>query len=219
MKKKLGFTLAEVLITLGVIGVIASVTLPALRSDVSKQSIEKQVLKFYSQLHNAFDLYKADIGFDTITGQEFDADEFVTKYLNISQKCADGADCYAPEYFNLDMSESFEPSNWTGDFYTTYVMADGSVFSMQKEEGDSPLAVYFDVNGKKGPNKIGYDLQYFSVYYDGSIDEAGATPEVRKKYSGEYLDKIIENHFNACKTTVYGGCFGHLKRNNFKFDY
>jgi len=46
MKK--GFTLAEVLITLGIIGVVAAMTIPTLMTKYAKQRTETQLVKFYS---------------------------------------------------------------------------------------------------------------------------------------------------------------------------
>ena len=44
-KFKRGFTLAEVLITLGLIGVVAAITLPALNSDIRAQQIGPSLAK------------------------------------------------------------------------------------------------------------------------------------------------------------------------------
>ena len=53
IEKKLGFTLAEILITLGIIGVVAAVTIPMLISNYKKRSTETQLKKAYSLLVNA----------------------------------------------------------------------------------------------------------------------------------------------------------------------
>lgn len=47
-KVKFGFTLAEVLITLGIIGVVAAMTIPTLMSTFAKQRTETQLKAFYS---------------------------------------------------------------------------------------------------------------------------------------------------------------------------
>ena len=218
MIKKLGFTLAEVLITIGIIGVIAAVTLPALNSNVSNAALEKQTQKFYTQLSRAFDLYKVDNEIDSINSMDFDVNAFVKKYFNIASQCTVATDCYAPKYMEMATNNLMDVQ-WF-DEEKTYVLADGTVFTLDYDSSDSsPGSVTFDVNGKKGPNKIGYDLWNISVYYDGSIDESSVTPEVRKGY-GDVLKEIVEEQFQKCKTTsAYGGCFGHFMRNNFKFDY
>ena len=49
-KRKIAFTLAEVLITLGIIGVVASLTLPSVIQNYKKQVTVNQLKKAYSTL-------------------------------------------------------------------------------------------------------------------------------------------------------------------------
>ena len=58
MKK--GFTLAEVLLTLGIIGVIAAVTIPTLVTNTRGVKIGPSLLKFKNSIENAFEQIKAD---------------------------------------------------------------------------------------------------------------------------------------------------------------
>ena len=51
--KKSGFTLAEVLVTLGIIGVVAALTLPVLNTNVQKQKVGPALRKFISTMENA----------------------------------------------------------------------------------------------------------------------------------------------------------------------
>ena len=59
---RLGFTLAEVLITLGIIGVVAALTLPALIQNYQKKSTATSVKKAYSELNQIIERAKADYG-------------------------------------------------------------------------------------------------------------------------------------------------------------
>ena len=104
-------------------------------------------------------------------------------------------------------------------------------------DSDTPFLLYVDVNGKKGPNKIGYDLWSMDIFYDGSIDEGGATPECKKGIPNESgilcggeernSPAVVRQHrFYSCQGRGdgtqgggYGGCFGHFMENGFKFDY
>ena len=58
--KKYAFTLAEVLITLGIIGVVAALTLPSLIADYQEKVLVSQAKKSYSIIMNAINLYLAD---------------------------------------------------------------------------------------------------------------------------------------------------------------
>ena len=59
-KKKLAFTLAEVLITLGIIGVVAAMTIPTLMTNVKAKKLRTQFLKSYSIVQQAFKLMEND---------------------------------------------------------------------------------------------------------------------------------------------------------------
>ena len=103
MKK--AFTLAEVLITLGIIGVVAALTLPAVIQNYQKRSLEVATKKFYSVITQAVKQYMTDEGIDDLRGSSLSVsdddsdeiadaknDEFFKKYLN-AQICEDG--CFA----------------------------------------------------------------------------------------------------------------------------
>lgn len=57
---KSGFTLAEVLITLGIIGVVAAITLPTLIQNNDEKATVTKLKKMYSNLQNAYALYRAE---------------------------------------------------------------------------------------------------------------------------------------------------------------
>ena len=102
---------------------------------------------------------------------------------------------------------------------TVYVLADGTVFGAS---GSDPIRITFDVNGRKGPNTLGRDLWTFYAYNDGSIDDMGLTPNVRKNNTSSQINNTVATNFTSCKAgnSSYGsGCFGHFLRNKFKFDY
>ena len=243
MKK--AFTLAEVLITLGIIGVVAALTLPAVIQNYQKRSLEVATKKFYSVITQAVKQYMADEGIDDLRGgslspsdddsEEIELaknDEFFKKYLN-AQICEDG--CFADNYKKQsgDISGIIGKSTEYQAAIGRYLLQDGMVVEVLNTErdyyflGDTyPGTLYVDVNGKKGPNKIGYDLWSMSVFYDGVIDEGTLTPECRKNGDCLYWDTpkgIRDGRFNQeCKSgfgSSYGGCFGHFLENGFKFDY
>ena len=61
MKKK-AFTLAEVLITLGIIGVVAAMTLPTVITNVQKKVVENQLKVFNTTINNAFKMSHVEHG-------------------------------------------------------------------------------------------------------------------------------------------------------------
>ena len=60
--KRAAFTLAEVLITLGIIGVVAAMTIPTLITTHNKRVVETRLEKFYSSMNQAIRMAELDYG-------------------------------------------------------------------------------------------------------------------------------------------------------------
>ena len=94
VRLKSGFTLAEVLITLGIIGVVAAMTLPALVQNYKAKVLINQARKTYNVIANALVAYSNDIGtpyeyyliFDGSKTSETVLKEF-GNYLQIIESC------------------------------------------------------------------------------------------------------------------------------------
>ncbi len=218
--KKNAFTLAEVLITLAIVGVVAAVSLPTLNTNVQKQGLSSQIAKFYNQYTKAIEMYKVDNELDELPNS-FDADAFVRRYFKVTQKCErqgnsgnPTAECFADSYRAINGNASYLGSDIYSTVGTAYMLADGAVMSLRNDG----RVVTFDVNGRKGPNINGYDLQTFTVYDDGSIDDV--SPATRMN-NPEQVRTQVQQNFQSCLRSAdeYGGCFGHLLRNGFRFDY
>ena len=74
---KLAFTLAEVLITLGIIGIVAALTMPALIQKNNNKVVETRLKKFYSAINQAILMAEKDYGdkkvwYQDLTGAFFD---------------------------------------------------------------------------------------------------------------------------------------------------
>ena len=69
--KFFAFTLAEVLITLGVIGVVAALTIPSLIAKHQKKVYVTQLQKAYNTVTNAFKLMQAESGSDNLLDSDF----------------------------------------------------------------------------------------------------------------------------------------------------
>ena len=241
------------LITLGIIGVVAAMTMPALVANYQKKSLATQTQKFYSMMSQALKQYMADEGVDDLRNtplteenyRDTDDDssgkaspeaiasirDFVTKYLKVAEECDHEANnCFAEKYRAWDggeIEDGYFTTYANRDWRRDYVLTDGSVIRIGYN-WDAPIDLYVDVNGKKGPNRVGYDLWCMSVFYDGVIDEGSVGPECRGRDDGyegygceeqSAYEKREYRFEDACKEGQYGGCFGHLLNNNFKFDY
>ena len=236
MKKfYLGFTLAEVLITLAIIGVVAAMTLPTLIQNQQKRSLEVATQKFYSNMSQAVKKYMADEGVDDLRNTPLTAiddddaeraqkacEDFVQKYLKVAKVCKDG--CFADNYKAqnkkildaIGNKSNYEISYWGNlglILKGKFMLLDGSTLDIVAADIEYwPINIYVDINGQKGPNQIGYDLWSMSIFYDGSIDEGSVTPECKK--DNEYCNswghspkEIRDNRFDMCKYDD-GGAYG-----------
>ena len=89
--KKNAFTLAEVLITLGIIGVVAAMTLPALVQKNNNRVVETRLMKFYSAINQAVKMAEVDYGdkkfwYEDLKGAEIDKDGNVIQGSSESEK-------------------------------------------------------------------------------------------------------------------------------------
>ena len=99
-KRKAAFTLAEVLITLGIIGIVAAMTLPTVITNVQKKVVENQLKVFNTTINNAFRMAQAEHGGrfdDWIPSYHYlsftEIREWLEKYLFPYIKYSDVSDC------------------------------------------------------------------------------------------------------------------------------
>jgi prepilin-type N-terminal cleavage/methylation domain-containing protein len=88
LRKGPAFTLAEVLITLGIIGVIAALSVPNLFVVIQKRSAETKLKRFYAEINQAVKLSASQTGIDVdgwvIRNKEYkkaDLEQFIDTYL------------------------------------------------------------------------------------------------------------------------------------------
>ena len=95
MKKSKGFTLAEVLITLTIIGVIAAITIPNLMQRYQEHSTVNKVKKFYTNFQQAYTLAVRENGpvnewinaDGSFANAQIVFDELFKKHFKIAKDC------------------------------------------------------------------------------------------------------------------------------------
>lgn len=188
---KLAFTLAEVLITLAIIGIIAAITLPSIVIKHRNKVLETQYKKSLSTIYQAILFAKQEIGIEKFA-------QYCTyyPYNDNSHEYPNSNECYEAFYKNLIKYKKFSPEGnwvtnseisrvsetlktfngkqvltrnrgWDNPIFYTNLMPDGSFMNIHILEANVFIAI--DTNGKKKPNKLGYDIFVFSL--DKSNDQ------------------------------------------------
>lgn len=169
------FTLAEVLITLGIIGVVASLTIPVLVDKFEKQATIEGYKKAYSTLQNAVKMSEAENGTidgwdfpttagDTTQGMQF-FDTYLAPYLSISKSCGTSSGCWISS--KKPNGDIYTSSGLTSVSNIKYVLNDGMALSIYNygyflaPTTLRGLNIYVDINGAKNPNTFGKDVFSF----------------------------------------------------------
>ena len=196
---KSAFTLAEVLITLGIIGVVAALTLPTVIQNYQKQVTVNKLKKAYSVLGQVAQRAIADNGAISVTnGEPLNSNTCKSIFHTYWLPYFKGAEVY-PEGKkpNLNDNTAFyrhlRSGYWDTNIYTLY--AAGRIFFttpddmsfyidimkwVSKYDNDGKLisqtgvynsfqTVYVDINGLKQPNTIGKDVFIFTIDFEKGI--------------------------------------------------
>ena len=169
MKRFLAFTLAETLIVMGIIGVVAALTLPNLNSSTGDKEKVAKVKKIYSNLEDALGRAVAVYGpISEWTQNDTSSDakskrvaDRLTEFMKISKDCGKSDGCFPKKGKFFDGEEM---STYLRDGYH-YILADGSAISI------SYNSIEVDIDGQnKGPNRIGYDIFVFYICWEDEYD-------------------------------------------------
>ena len=220
MKKKFAFTLAEILITLGIIGIVAAMTMPMLMTKIRKSRIESVLKEDYSIMQQALKLAESqDASIETIpdnlTGMTNWFKTFILPNIKTVSVCYDTAGCWAPGN-SYNMKGGIVGWNrkgiGIGVGIITFRLSNGSNIcidgfhqnDLKKYFGinidTTSLAMYIDANGDKLPNTLGEDI-FVLVWKDGAlvpagtdVTEAQVNADCSKTGAGYFcIRKIIED--------------------------
>ena len=199
---KRAFTLSEVLITLGIIGVVAAMTLPSLIGNYKKKQTVVQLQKVYSILSQAFEqsqIKNSEYKY-WVSGLELGAKKYFElywmPYLKYMTYCDNTAKCgyKAPApWLRNDLSGNFNYSLISGDLRAPFILSDGTLISLSTGAGGETSLVennfiFVDLNAGRGPNVAGIDLFVFIPTQQNTIKPYGYNS------SKEYIE-------STCKTT------------------
>lgn len=203
--KNKAFTLAEVLITLAVIGVVAALTIPTLMQNANERATVSAVKKVYSTLSQAYKLAEKDNGTPDSWGLTSNPSpallSTLSPYLNVSTDCSNGGTgCFPPgvtyKYLKPGGATVYDSYNMPKLKLTDGTLILGQVYSTSCNPGSygntiqlqNVCALFFvDVNGYKNPNRWGEDTFMFWLTKYGFIP-VGSVADTNASFVSECKD-------------------------------
>lgn len=198
--RKKAFTLAETLITLSIIGVIAAITVPTLMSNVNKQIYVVGLKKAYSQLSNAMKMIPIAencpsddyvcAGVEYRTNLKFFDQEKLPSAIASQLKARPFID---PKYKIVTGTGS---KVCTSESNGCYITDDGMIFGSYYPTGFGDY-IFFDVDGTKSKQTFGRDVFVFTIAAEGCN---GRAPEIR-------MGTVIPNGAKLHERCYYNGAY------------
>jgi len=221
LSKKVAFTMAEILLSLTIIGVVAAITLPSLTGNINERTWNTQRKALYARMSQAVSLMPSlngygvsgGIGSGSNTITDIAAEAFLTaglsKVLKINNICDAEhiADCgISSNYTTMNgslktWSSAPTVSELNGDILDLTGVPNTSAAAFETANGESILTFYnpyctsdsegnvwhysheklcanfvYDLNGTKGPNTVGKDIGFISVFYPYDSNVVAPTP-------------------------------------------
>lgn len=208
--KRAAFTLAEVLITLGIIGVVAAMTMPSLIQNYQEKATVTKLKKCYSLVSQAYvSILNDEGGSDTLqAGDDLEMMEKFGKYLKYQKTCGRNKGCFPNVTYKSVTGNGY--SKWEDDTTdrSRAILTDGTLIMFNKSamwggnEGNYLYAqIYVDINGFKGPNQLGRDFFYFYINPE-KIVPAGAKALEEKNEDQKFTKNCIQQNGYACAAWV-----------------
>ena len=200
-----GFTLAEVLITLGIIGVVAAMTIPSLIADYRREVLKTELKKTYNELQ------QINLDFIKDTGYNICEYDWELVYSGVSQMDASKQTTekiisyYKGKGNKLNNKYNNDVKNLTGGKADIYQFDDGTMWNFLRKtfysEYGSPqynkcMVITVDINGYyQRPNQLCIDMFSFRPTKDGRVIPLGNPNSANSAANGSqgYTDCSMES--------------------------
>lgn len=214
MRLSKGFTLTEVLITLGIIGIIAAMTLPTVVKKYKEKQTIAQIKYSLNILNNAFRLAIADHGdmrdwkyidnLEEPTNRKIFIDKYLIPYVKGAKVSSqESYDCNGLGYPTT--SPPRQPNgNITGMTSKTFypiTLLNGIFFYAASTDNNGNMTIDVDLNGTNPPNIFGYDLFVFILE--------------REKNSVYAVGHNYENPMTSCTKGNAWSCAAAIIKNEY----
>lgn len=217
--RKTAFTLAEVLITLGIIGVVAALTMPSLIAHHRKVATASKLKKFYSTMEQAIRFGEAEYG---------DSNEWVKPHTQKDENGNIDNDAqgrvskeffmtYLAPYFKYtDVVQGKQAVDEDGNDKSTSTkvyLADGTTFAFNN---GGCMDFQFDTNGDKLPNEFGRDKFVFFMCFSDAERQLQCGSSTKAFCTPKYGARTREDFIAKCKQQPYW-CSSLLEYDNWEF--
>ena len=206
--KQKAFTLAEVLVSLTVIGVISALTLPAINVSAHKRANGEACKKAYAVLSEVMEIARVNEPFEKWTyTDEASVENYnrIKPYLNIVKECIGTSGCWATtKALNNGTATNFT-ANGYGSPVISFKTADGmnisfdvhsESFNVTRKNANSILFAV-DVNGNNAPNRVGDDVFFFVLGDEGLVpagnDAAGNGDCTRNSTGRDCAARVLKD--------------------------
>ena len=187
--RKFGFTLSEVLITLGIIGVVAALTLPVMVNNYKQKVLIVAWKKEFSTMAQVFQAIQDDNNgsIKSVFNNQYELSKSVCEELKCTKICqySEQEGCWhkpgdwsSPNGFNTHSRNYAGFISVDGAIWVTNTIFSSNCSSYNSTDvyENACFDFFVDVNGFKKPNVIGEDI-FRLVVFDGRLLPYGAYPK------------------------------------------
>ena len=234
--RRVAFTLAEVLITLGIIGIVAAMTMPALITNYQKKQTVAQLKKAYTVLSQAVQRSILDNGeieywdWQSISNSDKFGQTYILPYLKGVDKDARYLGYSKGNKYWKSLDGTYDASESWNNSYPMYALPDGMLLRFNgldyynstnaENHSKTHLKIHVDLNGDRGPNRYGRDVFIFSIFpyewpYPHDVQTAGKlVPGTNDQCGGGYQhnnmtrDQLLTSGCATCKSDYTGFGYG-----------
>jgi len=243
--KKTGFTLAEVLVTMGIIGVVAAMTTPMLVGNVQRQGYAAALRSTVTDLENAFTMAIVNEDVDNLYGTQMWANAPITMNSanrqvfvdNLGQilkiNGADGNNNGVTYYTSRGLhSHGLTANGRTHNVaidriennYIPINLKNGAVMFIrtfnEANGGEINAAdIIIDVNGADAPNTMGRDIHPFYLASNGTMLPCGGQILANAGEMNSWRNSCTDNNLGNAGNWWGVTCTGRLVENNYNFDF
>jgi len=209
-KQIFAFTLAEVVLVMGIIGVVGVLAISNARNDTDEAEKIAQLRKTYEILDTAFSTAISENGVVSTWGNTTaDIWNVISPYMKFMKKCSTGQGCWAnKKAYSIDGTQSNNNINTNTNFYKG-ILVNGVSIAISNNSGY--VGIMVDVNGPdKGLNKYGDDIFDFEVSYDTYFSNEPRYNTVMPSFTAEPVDPSFCYTESGIYCTAWAIKFGNM---------